>query len=122
MQFYKRLKTRGWDKRTLEPIFTAAHKQLLSQPEGTNKTQENEISTRDRMILHLEYHPGDIPRKIVRDLWPEHCGEYLSKDIEDSGLGINRTILAYSRPNKLRDVLQKAKMYQKPGKEVTTCF
>ena len=33
MQFYKRLKTRGWDRRTLEPIFTAAHKQLQSRPE-----------------------------------------------------------------------------------------
>ena len=53
MQFYKRLKTRGWDKRTLEPIFTAAQKQLLSQPERTTVTQENEISTQDQMILHL---------------------------------------------------------------------
>ena len=77
LQFHKRLKTRGWDKRTHEPIFTAAHKQLLSQPEGTKKIQENEISARDWMILHLEFHPDDIPRKIIRDLWSKHCGEYL---------------------------------------------
>ena len=62
------------------------------------------------MILHIEFHPDDIPRKIVRDLWSEHCGEHLSKNIEDDELGIKQTILAYSRPNMLRDLLQKAKI------------
>ena len=95
---------------------------MLSQPEGTNKTQENEISTRDRMILHLEFHPDDIPRKIVCDLWSEHCGEYLSGKIEDGGIGIRQTILAYSRPKNLRDLLQKARLYQLPDKEVSTYF
>ena len=65
MQFYTQLKTRDWDKRTREPIFTATHKQLKSQPEQTNKTKANKTSTRDQMIFHLEYHSGDIPRKIV---------------------------------------------------------
>ena len=47
-----------------------------------NKTQENEISTRDRMILHLEFHPGNISRKIVPDLLIEHCDKYLSKKMK----------------------------------------
>ena len=122
MQFYKRLKTRGWDKRTLEPIFTADHKQLLSEPEGTNKTQENETSTQDQMILHSEFHPDDIQHKIVHDLWSKDCGEYLSEHIEDGGIGIKQTIIAYSRQKHLRDVLQKARLYQLPGKEVSSYF
>ena len=71
------------------------------------------------MILHLEFHLDNIPRKIVCDLWSEHCGEYLSKEFEDGGLEIKRTILAYSRPKDLMDLVQKARLYQLPGKEVS---
>ena len=122
MQFYKRLKTRDWDRKTLEPIFIAAHKQLQSQPEKSAKTQKDETSTRDWMILHLEYHPNDIQRKRVRDLWSQHWCEYLLEDIEDGGLGIKQTILAYSRTKNLRYLSQKVKLYQLPGKRCHFIF
>ena len=122
MQFHKRLKIRGWDKITLDLIFTVVRRQLLSKQERTNKIQVNEISTRDRMILHSEFHPDDIQHKIVHDLWSKDCGEYLSEHIEDGGIGIKQTIIAYSRQKHLRDVLQKARLYQLPGKEVSSYF
>ena len=78
----------------------------------TNKTQENEISTWNQMILHLEFHPDDIPRKIVHDLWSEHCGEYLSEHIEDGGLGIKQTILAYPRQQKNERLATESKSVQ----------
>ena len=111
MQFHKRLKIRGWDKITLDLIFTVVRRQLLSKQERTNKIQVNEISTRDRMILHSEFHPDNILRTIVCDVWSKHHGKYLSTNIEDGGIGIKQTILAYSRPKYLRDLLQKANVY-----------
>ena len=44
------------------------------------------------MILHFEYHPEDIPWKIIRDLWSKYCGGYLSKDITNGGLENKQTI------------------------------
>ena len=74
------------------------------------------------MILHIEYHPNEIPRKKIRELWNKNCGELLSKTVAEGGLGIEKTIIAYSRPKNLKDVLQSAKLYQHPGKEVSTYF
>ena len=74
------------------------------------------------MILHMEYHPNEIPRKKIRELWNKNCGELLSKTVAEGGLGIEKTIIAYSRPKNLKDVLQSAKLYQHPGKEVSTYF
>ena len=74
------------------------------------------------MILHIEYHPNEIPRKKIRELWNKNCVELLSKTVAEGGLGIEKTIIAYSRPKNLKDVLQSAKLYQHPGKEVSTFF
>ena len=72
------------------------------------------------MILHMEYHPNEVPRKKIRELWQKHCGEKLSKTVADGGLGIEKTIIAYSRPQNLKDVLQSANSHHHPGKEVST--
>ena len=63
----------------------------------------------------MEYHPDDIPRKKIRDLYSQHCEE-----IFDNVLGIKRTIVAYSKPRNLRDLLQNAKLYEQKGSEVST--
>ena len=76
----------------------------------------------EQIVLHLEYHPNDIPRKRVRQLFAETCEPLLSRDINNGGLGIKRTIIAYSRPRNLKDLLQSAKLYEKKGKEVSTYF
>ena len=100
MQFYKQLKTWGWDKKHLNLCLLQLTNNCNPSHKERTKTHENEISTLGWMILHLEYHPDNIRRKIVCDLWSEHCCKYLSKDIEDGGLGIKQTIRSYSRQGK----------------------
>ena len=121
MKFYTRLRERGWDRKTLEPIFIAAHNKFESQSEKIKSVKKDESSEK-LMILHLEYHPNEIPRKKIRKLWHKHCGDLLSKTITEGGLGIEKTVIAYSRPKNLKDVLQSAKLHQHPGKEVSTYF
>jgi len=50
-------------------------------------TPQEPISNRDQVILHYEYHPDYILREQIRDAY-----------WNDGGLGIDRAIVAYSRP------------------------
>lgn len=122
MLFYKRLKARAWDRATLEPIFAAAWKKICSEPKQKPDTQSEELSRREHLIIHFEYHRHryGIPRKLVRKLYNEHCGELFEKSVHDGGLEIKRMTLAYSRPRNLRDLLQRAKLHQQTGREVST--
>ena len=110
---YKRLKARGWARAVLEPIFVAAHDRICSQPQRREKRKSKEPISREQIVLHLEFHPDDIPRKRVRELYAENCEEVFRRT-----LGIERAIVAYSRPRNLRDLLQSAKLREKEGSEV----
>ena len=101
-------------------MFTTAYNKAKAQPEHYSSTILEEVRPKELMILHLEYHPNDIPHNMIRRTWDKCCGKYLSKPMSDGGLGIKKTIIAYSRPRNLRDMLQKAKLQQIPGKEVST--
>ena len=121
MSFYRWLKRRGWERATIEPIFITAYEKILSQLEQHQPDDQSEpLSRREQIILHLEYHKYGIPRKLVRKLFYETCGELFGKSIEDGGLGIERLILAYSRPKNLRDLLQRARLYEQSEREVST--
>ena len=92
--------------------------QQKAQPQAESLLGALEV----QIVLHLEYHSYDVPRRKVRQLL-ETCEPLFSRDTDDKGLGIKRTIIAYSRPRNRRDLLQKAKLYQKRGKEeVSTDF
>jgi len=122
MQFYNHLKDRGWDGAIIEPHFVVAHERIRSHPrKKREQVDEKYPSNKDIAILHMEYHPDDIPRKRVRDLWNENCA-LLERSVDEGGLGIEHMICAYSRPRNLRDLLQKAKLYQLESKEVSTYF
>ena len=87
-------------------------KQTIKQKSPSNK---------DIAILHMEYHPDDIPQKQVHDLWAENCA-LLEHSIDEGGLGIEHMVCAYLRQQKLGDLLQEAKLYQLKDKEVSTYF
>ena len=90
--------------------------------ETKNANSIGPVSSRKIFFLHLEYHPNDIPRKKVRELFSETCVPLFTREIKDGGIEIKRIIVAYSRPRNLRDLLQKAKVYQAKGGEVSTYF
>ena len=117
MQLYHRLKARGWDRATLEPIFIAAYQRIQSPRQHQEDSKPKDLTNWDPMILHIEYHPDDMPRRKIRELYEKYCAEQF-----EQVLGIKRTIVAYSRPRNLRDLLQSAKLYQMRGKEVSTFY
>ena len=121
MEFYKRLKLRGWSRKQLEPMFITAHKKLIS-PIREEVSEKEDFTNREQIILHLEYHPNDFPRRKLREIWSDTCEDLLSKSTGDGGLGIKNTIIAYSRPRNIREMTQKSKLHQHPGKEVSTFF
>ena len=68
----------------------------------------------------MKYHPNDVPKLNLREIWDECCMDLLSKPTNKGGLGIKKTIIAYSTPWNSREMTQKAKLHQHPGKEVST--
>ena len=122
MKFYQRVKGRGWDAETLKAMFVEAHEKTRIRPEARSREKEDKVDNKHRMILHLEYHPDDIPRKLLRNAWSKHCGEFLSQKPADGGIGLKETIIAYSRPRNLKDMLMKAKLQEHAGYEVSSNF
>ena len=61
------------------------------------QTIKEKSPSKNITILHMEYHPGDIPQKRVCDLWAENCA-LLEHSIDEGGIGIEHMICAYSRP------------------------
>ena len=82
-----------------------------------NSTTESELTNHERLFLHWEYHPNDIPRKNVRSIYNNIC-----KELFEDVLDIKQTTIAYSRPKNLKDVLTKAKLHQAPGREASKFY
>ena len=120
MLLYKRLKDRGWDRKTLEPIFIWSHNEIIS-PRKKRKEELEPITNRDIAIVHSEYNRHDIQRKKIREIWNDTMG-LLEKDIDEGGLGIKRVIFAYSRPRNLKDLLQRAKLHKNKEYKASTFF
>ena len=78
------------------------------------KIQEEPISDREIVIVHSEYNRHNTERENIREIWNETMG-LLEKDSNKGGLGIKQVILAHARPRNLKDLLQRAKLYEKKG-------
>ena len=65
----------------------------------------------DNLFMHLEFHPYDVSHGRIRELYKEHCGELLKKEID-----IERPIIAYSRQNMRGVYVTQAKLHQAYGK------
>ena len=76
MTFYRHLKRREWIRD--KPV-VSAHDKLTCSKLTNNKSIEEEISNKEQLILHLEYHPNDIPKRKLRETWNECCRDLLSK-------------------------------------------
>jgi hypothetical protein len=94
---YHRLIRRGWDRSKMRQ--NILDRSLRAEDDGKN-----------RLFLHFTYHPEDIPRKRIQELFEQHCGELLRHEIN-----IARPTIAYSRPKNIGDLITKAKLHQAPG-------
>jgi len=67
-----------------------------------------------RLFFHMQYHPKDIPRREIRDIYDDLC-----KTTLEAELGITQFTIAYSRPTTIGSVIAKSDLYQVEGKEVS---
>ena len=80
------------------------------RPSNSPTTLPTEVEDEERLFIHLEFHPDDIKRKRIQELYAKHCGELFEQKLD-----IKRPTIAYSRPKNLGDYVTSAKLHQAPG-------
>jgi len=117
---FKRHVARGWDRATMKGYILNADKKLNMPTPTTNAAaaipMAQVLSNRERLFIHMEYHPNDIPKKAVRALYEHYCKSSFER------LGIQQLTIAYSRPPNIKDSITKAKLHQAPGKEASKYY
>ena len=115
---FHHLLARGWDRYTLKDTILAADVKLQQLDLQVNP-QENQAITAppppgESLFFHLPYHPHDIPRRRLRQLYNYHCQEAFS-----TLLPINKFTIAYSRHKNLKEHLTQARLHQASNKEAS---
>jgi hypothetical protein len=112
---FHHLLARGWDRYTLKETILAADVKLQQLDQQVNPQENQAIITLrppgEPLFFHLPYHPHDIPRRRLRQLYNYHCQEAFS-----SSLGIDKFTIAYSRHKNLREHLTQARLHQAKSK------
>ena len=118
---YRRLIARGWEREAMRELILEAcrYVQKKANPDATENNVQpaggvDDDDEENRLFIHLKYHPDDVPRQRVQQLYQELCGGLFEREI-----GIKRPTIAYSRPKNLGDLLTKAKHHQAPGKSTS---
>lgn len=117
---YSRLLERGWSREVLRPLFLAATTAVeKKRPTELPTTTPTANSTKDAKLLfiHLQYHPDDISRQRIQQLYQEHCGEIFEHELE-----IERPTIAYSRAPNIADYVTQAKLHEAPGRSASICM
>ena len=63
----------------MEPMFINAHDKLTRPKYANNESTKEKIGNKEEIILHLEYHPNDVPKQKLREIWDDCCMNILSK-------------------------------------------
>ena len=88
----------------------------INHTRNTQGTQNQaDDDQKNRLFIHLVFHPDDVPRKRIQELYQLHCADLLRDECR-----IERPTIAYSRPRNLGDYLTKTKLYQAPGESSST--
>ena len=75
---YRRLLARGWEQDFIRPIILAAYdstKQLSSVNSAPTSVRQD-IEDEERLFLHLEFHPDDVPSQHIQELFKYHCSKF----------------------------------------------
>ena len=108
---------RGWERNTIKSLVLDADEKIRLCQHNDPSTTKEALTNKERVFLHLEYHPNNIPRKLIRTIYNQNCGELFNEK-----LGIKQTTIAYSRAKNLRDLLTQAKLHQATGHEASKYF
>ena len=101
--FLHRLIARGCTLEELHPLFVTALEHIIYKERSLAAPKPSILPVSptdqrgsDTLSFHTEYHPRDLSRRIIRNLYKKHLEEYC---------GFERLIVCYSRPSNLRDKL-----------------
>ena len=67
------------------------------------------------IFIHLQYHPEDITRQQLRQLYDDHLGQLFEQE-----LGTQRLVIAYSRPRNIDEYVTQAKLHEAPERPSST--
>ena len=119
--FFQHLLNRGYTKETLMPLFTDVAKSIdernkkLSIDNGAGSRPRNHHSKGRQLFLHWEFHPTDIRRQQIQQVYRDTLGPVLEKEI-----GVEKLTIAYSNPPNLRRCLTKTQLEEPDGERVST--
>ena len=112
---FRRLKARGHPTETLTSTFQNAVAKIaaIDSDPFIKKPPNVKQSPQEQLFLHLPYHPRDISRKSLRDIYEATCeepscfGTFKSLTNEQTGgnMSIDKLTICYHRPKNLRDIL-----------------
>jgi hypothetical protein len=112
--FFQRLCARGWDSSYIKPIFIDA----IESIQRRNPNQNNTLplsTTRGQLFIHLIYHPCDVPRYQVRQIYNETLQDAILEAMPNSKMTV-----CYSRPKNIQDIVAQAALFQVEGSEAST--
>ena len=121
---FQRHLNQGWDQAVLKQVFCTALNRLNTEvrpeaplPPGIYDVEDpidNEIDFEKRLFFHMQFHPSDVPKKVIRKLYEEIC-----QDVFREHAGIEQFTICYSRAKSLGSVIAQARLHQKEGYEVS---
>lgn len=119
VKLFQRHVARGWSRIVMKEYILSADIKLRSNKNPTSVTSQPQepASNKERLFIHLEYHPNDIPRKRIREIYNQHCSEVFERV-----LSIKQTTVCYSRAKNIKDTVTKAKLHQAPGQEASKFY
>ena len=102
---YRRLLERGWEREYIRDLILDAYavvKKKSKPPTAEPTTPPTNQTTSEAKLLfiHLQYHPDDISRRRIQELYDKYCGN-LFQQIMD----IERPVIAYSRQPNIGDYI-----------------
>jgi hypothetical protein len=109
---YHRLLQRGWERVYIRGLMLEATTKIEARgyPNQQSPTPTLSRDDEDRVFIHLQYHPRDISRGDIQQLYEKHCGPLFRQE-----LGVGKPTIAYSRPLNIGDYITQAKLHQAPG-------
>ena len=135
---FQRLLARGFEYEKLVSVFKEAAA-CVDKKQQWNHVEKQQYKQRrnagdETLIFHREYHPCDVGRKTIQKAFKTHMlkeddtlkkaavgnNNEVRKGISE--MGMNRMIIAYSRPKNLRDLLCPSKLYLPPNQSVRSYF
>ena len=105
---FDRLMQRGHHRDQLEKWFLHAAQKI----DAPTHTTVQDPTTRERVYLHVKYHPGTLPRQTVHNVFNQCCRQSITNTTNGEGFRIGnfQLVIAYSRRENIRDLTVRSKL------------